>query len=456
MPGETPEFPLSWNVVLRKDHIDETKRILAAALLPILQEELDNICASNAVFRSGQSGVRATCGEPTTGTHDATTFSPATGFMKNQIIQIIDEMTALTQHPPGSRILSDPGSTANDNMACIAAPDGNLNPTNETPTHNIKRVTTCQLTEEIFRPLWAQGEPLLVTGVHRKFQLPWTPTYFIAKYGDDKCEVVDCESGQVQETTVKSFFRSFDRENRKDCLKLKDWPPSSEFKTTFPELYEDFSQAVPMPNYVRRDGVLNIASHFPINAVCPDLGPKMYNAHANLSGDHGSTRLHMDMADALNILLYATDRGPDEVGCAAWDIFCAEDSNAIRDFIKKKFDIHSGQDPIHSQQVYLNDHLRQELWDNYGVKSFRVYQTVGEAIFIPAGCAHQVCNLSDCIKVAVDFVSLENIARCQKLTQEFRDENQGRGSAWKQDILQLRSMMWFAWLSCCSRENNLM
>lgn len=29
-------------------------------------------------------------------------------------------------------------------------------------------------------------------------------------------------------------------------------------------------------------------------------------------------------------------------------------------------------------------------------------------------CAHQVCNASDCIKIAIDFVSLENIERCWK------------------------------------------
>ena len=27
-----------------------------------------------------------------------------------------------------------------------------------------------------------------------------------------------------------------------------------------------------MQNYVRRDGVLNIASHFPANTVAPDIG----------------------------------------------------------------------------------------------------------------------------------------------------------------------------------------
>lgn len=57
-----------------------------------------------------------------------------------------------------------------------------------------------------------------------------------------------------------------------NVIAVKDWPPSTDFKTAFPELYADFSQAVPIPNYVRRDGALNIASHFPSNTVAPDIG----------------------------------------------------------------------------------------------------------------------------------------------------------------------------------------
>jgi lysine-specific demethylase 3 len=57
------------------------------------------------------------------------------------------------------------------------------------------------------------------------------------------------------------------------------------------------------------------------------------------------------------------------------------------------------------------------------------------------------------VKVAVDFVSPENIARCETLTREFRELNQVK--AWKEDVLQLRTMMWFAWLSCCREEKRL-
>lgn len=59
-----------------------------------------------------------------------------------------------------------------------------------------------------------------------------------------------------------------------------------------------------------------------------------------------------------------------------------------------------------------------------------------------------MCNLSDSIKVAVDFVSPENVNKCEQLTREFREQNAGAGKQWKEDVLQLKTMMWFAWVSC--------
>ena len=247
---------------------------------------------------------------------------------------------------------------------------------------------------------------------------------------------------------------------------FKDWPPTSEFSKEFPDLYQDFARAVPIPNYTRRDGILNIAAHFPINdeAIIPDIGPKMYNTFESQEGPggKGSTRLHMDMADAINVMLYAAPRQDGTPGCAVWDIYRAEDSAKIRKFLFRKYG-KSSTDPIHSQHYYLDSDIRKELFETEGVKSWRIYQKPGDAVFIPAGCAHQVgpsyqyliyivtdssfkvCNLADCIKVAVDFVSPENVDRCGALTREFREQNQA--SAWKEDVLQLRHMMYHAWNS---------
>lgn len=143
----------------------------------------------------------------------------------------------------------------------------------------------------------------------------------------------------------------------------------------------------------------------------------MYNSLASSQepGSKGSTRLHMDMADALNVMLYASKCEDGTDGYAVWDLFRAEDSDKLRGFLRRKFGQPQGgqglglaaisggggggggggmpiaHDPIHGQQFYLDVELRQALYDECGVKSYRVYQRPGDGVFIPAGCAHQVC-----------------------------------------------------------------
>ncbi|KAG2014131.1 hypothetical protein CC2G_010974 [Coprinopsis cinerea AmutBmut pab1-1] len=307
-----------------------------------------------------------------------------------------------------------------------------------------------------FAKIWEHGEPLVVSNILNKFKLEWTPEYFIREFGDRECLITECEQDVNKRTTIKEFFSSFGNyASRTEVWKLKDWPPSADFKTAFPKLYEDFANAVPVPDYVRRDGVYNIGSHFPANVIAPDLGPKMYNAYAanQRPGGKGSTRLHMDMADAMNVMLFASNCPDGTPGCAVWDIYRACDSDKIRTFLRTTHTLPPNYDPIHGQQYYLDDDLRLRLFKEYGVKSYRIYQRPGEAIFIPAGCAHQVSNLADSIKIAIDYVSPENIDRCAQLTREFREQNKSK--VWKEDVLQLKSMMWFAWQSCRRREMKL-
>ena len=102
--------------------------------------------------------------------------------------------------------------------------------------------------------------------------------------------------------------------------------------------------------------------------------------------------------------------------------------------------------PIHSQQFFLHSGLRVELLKRKGIKPWRIYQKPGQAVFIPAGCAHQVCNLADCIKVASDFVSIENVRRCWTVTDEFRQQTKGP-DLWREDVLQLKTQLLWAWVS---------
>jgi hypothetical protein len=119
------------------------------------------------------------------------------------------------------------------------------------------------------------------------------------------------------------------------------------------------------------------------------LGPKVYMALASsqTEGFSGSTRLHCDLCDAVNIMVFSEP----PTGTSLWHIFKAKDAPLIRKYILETFNCKS-TDPIHSQQFYLGPRHLAELEARYGVVPFVIHQAVGEAIYIPAGCPHQVIH----------------------------------------------------------------
>ena len=144
----------------------------------------------------------------------------------------------------------------------------------------------------------------------------------------------------------------------------------------------------------------------------------------------------------------ATERG----GSAVWDIFPAEATDTLRQFLKSFND--QIDDPVLRQTFYITTPQLEILRERYNIRPARIYQNPGEAVFIPAGCAHQVrpctllliqvCNLTSCIKVACDFVSPHNIQRCRERMDGTRRLALVRGGK-REDVLQLKTMMMCAW-----------
>ena len=105
------------------------------------------------------------------------------------------------------------------------------------------------------------------------------------------------------------------------------------------------------------------------------------------SRQNGSTRLHIDISDAVNVMV--------DDGKALWHIFSSEHLEILKEFIISELRDENQQsfsriDSIGSYHVYLTDEHLETLKARYNVQPFTFEQRHRDAVFIPAGCAHQV------------------------------------------------------------------
>ncbi|KAJ3587520.1 hypothetical protein NHX12_011117 [Muraenolepis orangiensis] len=292
---------------------------------------------------------------------------------------------------------------------------------------------------KIFRECWKQGQPVLVSGIHKRLKSNlWRPDAFSKEFGDQDVDLVNCRNCSIiSDVKVRDFWDGFQVISRRlkgsdgqpMVLKLKDWPPGEDFRDMMPTRFEDLMENLPLPEYTKRDGCLNLAARLPNFFVRPDLGPKMYNAYGLISTEDskvGTTNLHLDVSDAVNVMVYVgiphesgdhenevmttieegdvdemTKRRVYEIKekpGALWHIYAAKDAEKIRELLRKVGE-EQGQenppdhDPIHDQSWYLDQVLRRRLYDEYGVQGWAIVQFLGDAVFIPAGAPHQVKNI---------------------------------------------------------------
>lgn len=113
---------------------------------------------------------------------------------------------------------------------------------------------------------------------------------------------------------------------------------------------------------------------------------------------------------------------------ALWDVFRRQDVPMLNKYLASNWEeltissqaMLSVKHPIYDQAVYLREHHKRVLKDQYGIEPRTFEQHIGEAVFIPAGCPFQVKNLQSTVQLALDFLSPESLRESARMGQEIR------------------------------------
>lgn len=338
---------------------------------------------------------------------------------------------------------------------------------------------------KLFRECWKQGQPVLVSGIHKRLNASlWKADSFNQEFADHQGDLLNCKDQVVSNSGIKEFWDGFEditkRPKSKDgepmVYRLKDWPSGEEFMALMPSRYDDLMKNLPLPEYSDPEGNLNLASHLPSFFVRPDLGPRLccaYGVAASQDQDFGTANLHVEVSDVVSVLVYVgvakgngvlsktgvlkrleeedLDEGvrrrlkdSTETPGALWHIYLNRDMDKVREFLHKLckeqgLDMSLDQDPIREQGWYLSRKQRQRLLDEHGVQGWTIVQFLGDSVLIPAGAMHQVQNLHSCVQVINDFVSPEHVANSFHLTQELRPNKEEVNY---EDKLQVKNILY--------------
>ncbi|KAI8421607.1 hypothetical protein MSG28_009618, partial [Choristoneura fumiferana] len=322
-----------------------------------------------------------------------------------------------------------------------------------------------------FQDQWKRGQPVLVSDMSTLLDKDlWSPESFSRDFGDTRVDLVNCASGLVvPNQPSRKFWDGFelagkrlrDERGAPMVLKVKDWPPGEDFAELLPTRFDDLMRALPLAEYTSRTGKLNLAARLPECFVRPDLGPKMYTAYG---GAGGTTNLHLDVSDAVNVMVHAS--APTDAPERAREAARAAEEAGV-DVLSRRRARQKPPPPCGTStrratptrsatsscarswsaargRARSTTRARPDLrlYREYGVEGYAVLQCPGDAVFVPAGAPHQVRNLLDCIKVAEDFVSPENVSRCFELAQQFRRLSRQHSN--KEDKLQIKNIVYHA------------
>ncbi|XP_067857171.1 probable JmjC domain-containing histone demethylation protein 2C [Heptranchias perlo] len=313
---------------------------------------------------------------------------------------------------------------------------------------------------KLFQEHWIKGVPVLVPGVLTATDSNfWGPERLRQELGEESVNLVNCSGHSVlTRARSKEFWEGFKTHSKcprikargSKMLRLDYCATEKQFSERMPAQFKELHRHLPLPEYTRNDGKLNLISRLSEERAKSQLELRVCSVYG-LSlddGNTGSSSMCVELTDTLHILVHAEPpqedrdtvekaimgrlegdmvddavirrlRETSERPGALWHIYTAQDTETINDFLKKVVEHPAGQD------CYLDHALRRRLLEECGVGSRAVLQFWGDALMIPVATMYQVQYLTNCIMATKAFISPENVKYCFQSTALPKTSNSG-------------------------------
>ncbi|KAJ2615140.1 Lysine-specific demethylase 3B [Coemansia sp. RSA 1365] len=362
-----------------------------------------------------------------------------------------------------------------------------------------------------FSRLWEEGYIVVVTGLINKLdEQIWNPDALLRVLGKLSTPIYEASGRRsalgdwpltqfLQLFNAKDFDVSGEAEGESDerrkkllatrlraCINL-GCEMDSENPKVDPDQWQDLrnsaSGILPVSQYTSANGQLNLANRLPGQYTRPEFGPEIQFTYG--TKESGTVEnLRCEFADMVNVMMYASPadqalpsivksdaavpsrrksrsrqhiqetESADSSHGTVWDIYPLPVVDQLREFLQEEApSLSSKSDIVHNQQLFMNDRWCEELFERYGddAKCFRVYQNVGDAVFVPSGYLYQRRIFNNTICVQSKFLGPEHTAAAHRLSRELTTNCRNMR---RKEALPVMDILWWTWMRGFGQHDN--
>jgi histone arginine demethylase JMJD6 len=251
---------------------------------------------------------------------------------------------------------------------------------------DVERIPASALSYSEFLERFAMAKtPVIITGLAQAMTtVPWTLEHVVAVAGQRRVMLKQrvhgsCEWARLEdacEATLAEFVQGI--EGRFHDKYVFDW--------SLPQSCPELASEVIIPKYFSGDYLQGAAP----GSLYRDSWPSLFVAPRGLVSD-----LHVDtFGSNFWMALFS--------GRKQWTFFPAEETRLLYPSFA------ASMDPVFDVDVLAPDFRRHPLLAD--THPFRCVLEAGEVLFVPAGCAHHVVNITDSLAISANFVDDSNLA----------------------------------------------